>query len=120
MALGSAEREAMMTHLRLVHPQTDERSAFFSNTGLPTFTVKPVWKWNDDIVDFALMGFEVWNGKELVGHIPWHMDFRDWFRDYLCMFSARSDLNVAGSRRQKYTKRAKQMMSAAAISAGLL
>ena len=54
-----------------MHARIEQR-AFFANTGLPTFTLTPVWSAHG-----LLMGFEVWDGPELVGHIPFDDDCRE-------------------------------------------
>ncbi len=61
-----------------------EQRAFFSNTGLPTFSLTPVWGAHG-----LPMGFEVWDGPDLVGHIPYDDDFRNVLKEALVSDAAK-------------------------------
>jgi hypothetical protein len=46
--------------------------AFFQQSGLPTLSIRPTWHDGG-----FLIGFEVWNGSDLVGYIPYSKEFRN-------------------------------------------
>jgi hypothetical protein len=57
-------------HVRLV------QRTFFEKSGLPTLSIKPAWH-----EEGFLVGFEVWDGPDLVGYIPYGKEFRNMLFD---------------------------------------
>jgi hypothetical protein len=65
-----AELARSDSRYRLLH------RAFFVNSGLPTFDIKPAWH-----EEGFLVGFEVWDGDDLLGQFPFDDKCRAVLRD---------------------------------------
>jgi hypothetical protein len=64
--------ETVTGHQKAPRDIRSMQCAFLESLSMPTLSIKPLW--HDE---GFLIGFEVWDGLDLVGYIPYGAEFRN-------------------------------------------